>query len=230
MTGIPPRCVVEDDPRKGPKGKMPWIVDDGVAMGDSELIIQHLERTRGVDADARLTARERASSLMLRRTFEEHFHQIFEHALFVLDVGWAQARPHFDFLPALPRPLILKLIRRDVIKGSRVRGIGRHTQAEIGAMAADDLRAAATLLGDQPFFFGQQPTTTDCTLYGFLATTLWAPIPYAGQHELTQHANLIAFCERMHERYWPELAKARGALGGASEHNTVREAAAVSAP
>jgi glutathione S-transferase len=72
-------------------------------------------------------------------------------------------------------------------------------------MAADDLLAAVDLLGDKPYFFGDRPTTTDCTLYGFLATTLWAPIPYAGQKELMRHASLVSFCERMHERFWPEL-------------------------
>jgi glutathione S-transferase len=180
-------------------------VESGVAMGDSELIIEHLRRTRGVDPDAHLGARDRVVALTLRRTFEEHFHQILEHALFVRDIGWEKLRPHFDFLPVLPRPLILRLIRKESIKGNYIRGIGRHTDAEIAGMASDDLQAAATWLGDARYFFGDQPTTTDCTLFGFLATTLWAPIPYSAQDSLLRHANLISFCERMRERYWPEL-------------------------
>jgi glutathione S-transferase len=226
MTGIPHRTSFEDDPRKGPKRKMPWIVQDGVAMGDSGLIIEHLRRTRAVDPDAHLSARDRAASHLLRRTFEEHFHQIFEHSLFVLDVGWEQARPHFNFLPALPRPLILKLIRKDAVKGSFVRGIGRHTDEEIASMAADDLRAAATVLGEQPYFFGTEPTTVDCTLYGFLATTLWAPIPCAAQQELARHPNLLAFCERMRARYWPELVpQATEAMSSARSNAAARASA-----
>jgi glutathione S-transferase len=87
-----------------------------------------------------------------------------------------------------------------------VRGIGRHSEQEIARLTAENLRGAAVLLGEQPYFFGSEPTTTDCTAFGFLGTTLWAPIPYCGQEELKRHPNLIAFCERMRARFWPELA------------------------
>jgi len=206
VAGIPHRLGFQDDPRKGPKRKSPWIVENGRAMGDSELIVTHLSRTRGIDVDGTLGDRERAVGLLLRRTFEEHFHQILEYALWILDEGWKQSHVHFDFLPALVRPMLKKIIRSDAHKESRVRGIGRHDREEIARMAAADLQAAAVLLGDQPFFFGARPTTTDCSLYGFLSHTLWAPIPYFAQDEIKRHPNLVEYCERMRARYWSEPA------------------------
>lgn len=205
MAGIQHDLRVQDDPRKGPKKKSPWIVDGAVAMGDSQLIIEHLERTRGVDPNAHLDAQQRATAHLLRRTFEEHFHDVTEYAMFCLDQGWQQSKAHFDFLPALVRPFLLPIIRSSTRKESWVKGLARHTPDEMARIAADDLRAAAALLGDKPYFFGDRPVTVDCTMFGFLGITLWAPIPYFAQEELVRHANLVSFCERMRERYWSEM-------------------------
>jgi glutathione S-transferase len=206
VAGLPHELRFEDDPRKGPKRKSPWIVEHGRVMGDSELVIAHLVETRGVDPDAGLSARDRAVALLLRRTFEEHFHQVLEYALWVLDQGWEHSNVHFDFLPVLVRPLLKQIIRSGCRKEGLVRGVARHADDEIAQMAAADLRAAAELLGDRPFLFGDRPTTTDCTVYGFLAHTLWAPIPYFAKDELERLPSLVAYCERMREQYWPEPA------------------------
>lgn len=202
---IPHRTIICNDPRKGPKQKSPWIVDGERTLGDTGFIIEHLRRTRGVDPDARLTDRERAVALFLVRSFEEHFHQILEHGLFVLEEGWRQTHAHFDFIPAPLRFLAKPMIRSGGRKACVIRGIGRHTTDEIAELAAQDLRAAATVLGSQPYLFGDAPTTADCTMYAFLAHTLWAPIPSGAQQALRQQPDLIAFCERMRARYWPEL-------------------------
>jgi glutathione S-transferase len=204
VTGIEHETNVENDPRKGPKSKSPWIVDGDLTLGDTEFIIAHLKSSRAVDPDARLSPRERALALTLRRTYEEHFHQIAEYSYWELDQGWEHTRGHFDFLPAVVRPLLLKIIRSDCRKEGRIRGIGRHSAEEIARKAADDLDAAETILGDQPYLFGSEPTTVDCTLYGFLALTLWSPICYFAQDELKRRGKLVAHCERMRERYWQE--------------------------
>jgi glutathione S-transferase len=204
MTGVDHQVIVENDPRKGPKGKSPWIVDGDLTLGDTEFIIGHLRASRGVDPDARLSPREQAIALVLRRTYEEHFHQIGEYSYWELDQGWEHTRSHFDFLPAVVRPLLLKVIRNDCRKEGRIRGIGRHSEAEIARKAAEDLAATETLLGDQPYLFGAEPTTTDCTVYAFLALTLWSPIRYFAQDELKRRDKLVAYCERMRARFWSE--------------------------
>src|SRR6476469_1614915 len=49
---------------KAPKGKLPYIRDDGRLIGDTTLIIEHLKSTRGIDPDAGLNEREYAEALM----------------------------------------------------------------------------------------------------------------------------------------------------------------------
>ena len=56
LAGIPYEQVIEANPRKGPKGKNPWIELDGERIGDSEVVIDLLSRRYGVSLDDGLTA------------------------------------------------------------------------------------------------------------------------------------------------------------------------------
>lgn len=47
---IPYEVVNTSDPRKAPKGKLPFIEDAGHRIGDTSLIVDHLVRTRGVES------------------------------------------------------------------------------------------------------------------------------------------------------------------------------------
>lgn len=203
--GVPHEHRIEDDPRKGPKQKTPWIEYGDVRMGDSELIIQHLGERFGVGLDGHLGPREQALGLTLRRTFENHFHSITEYDLFVSDEGWAAIKPHFHFLPALLRPIVLPIIRSDARKEARIRGIGRHTDVERAALARADLAAAAAILGEQRYVFGDALTTTDCTLFGFLLFVERTPYDTAAKRHLAELPALGAYVARIREAHWPEL-------------------------
>src|SRR5208282_4880928 len=71
MAGVAYASVVVGDPRKGPKGKLPAIEDEGALIGDSELIRRHLEQKYGVDFDKGLEARARAAAHAFARMLEE---------------------------------------------------------------------------------------------------------------------------------------------------------------
>jgi glutathione S-transferase len=60
LARIPYEQVIEDNPRKGPKGKNPWIKFDGEMIGDTELIIELLSKRYGVDLDSGLTNEQKA--------------------------------------------------------------------------------------------------------------------------------------------------------------------------
>lgn len=203
--GVPYTHVIEDDPRKGPKQKTPWIEYGDVRMGDSELVILHFGERFGIDLDRDLTPLQAATGLTLRRTFETHFHAITEHDLFVSDGGWEAVKPHFHFLPALLRPFVLPIIRSDSRKEAHIRGIGRHTEAERSLLARADLQAASTLLGDGPFVFGDAITTTDCTLFAFLSFVQQTPYDTAAKAHLAELPALGAYVARIRAALWPEL-------------------------
>ena len=47
LAGIPFEHHVQGDPRKAPKGKIPYIEDEGKEIGDSTFIIKHLKAKYG---------------------------------------------------------------------------------------------------------------------------------------------------------------------------------------
>jgi hypothetical protein len=114
IAGIPYEVVNTPDPRKGPKGKLPFIEDAGVRIADTSLIVDHLVRTRGVDPDARLGASQRATALLVQRTLEEHYAFILAYTHLVRDEGLQHTRARFEAVPALVRPLVTRTVHGQI--------------------------------------------------------------------------------------------------------------------
>lgn len=204
MADLPFDFVVANDPSKGPKGKSPWIEYGSVRMGDSTLIIEHLQQRYGIELDAHLDARQRALAVSVQRMLEEHYHQCFEHQLFF---GRGGAERLAEFAATMPIPLrwlVPTVLKRAFGKQLHARGMGRHPQEVIIAQGKSDLDALAELLGDQPYFLGEQPSAIDACVFGFLGVTVYIE----GDNPLFRHAAaneaLMRYCERMRARYFPE--------------------------
>jgi glutathione S-transferase len=207
ITGLPYDVVDTPDPRKGPKGKVPFIEDDGVRIGDSSQIIDHLVKTRGVDPDARLDAAQRATALLAQRTLEEHYAFVILYTHFIRDQGWQHMKRTFK-VPAFVRPLVSRFARQHMRKMLYLQGVLRHSDDEIMEAARRDWQAILPLMGDRPFFFGAEPTGVDAVLFGTLATSLLTPVPSPVRDFLKAQPILVAYTERMKARFFPELATA----------------------
>ena len=64
----------ERDPRKAPKGKLPYLVIDGERIADSELIFERLNTMTQGKLYAGLTPEEKATGLALSRLAEDHLY------------------------------------------------------------------------------------------------------------------------------------------------------------
>lgn len=208
MTGVPYEAVIENNPGKGPKKKSPWVVDGDVCLGDSELIIAYLRGRHGVDLDAHLDNRQRALGLAWQRTFEEHYHQAYEHQLFLGRGGPERLHAFTRSLPPVLRSVVPVVLVSSLKKQLYARGLGRHREEEIVAMGKADLDAASAFLGDRAYFLGDEPSTVDATAFGFLGASVYVE----GDNPLYAHAasldNLMGYCERMRGRYFPETVSA----------------------
>lgn len=203
MTKLPFEVVRVADPRKGPKGKVPWIEDQGRTVADSAFIIEYLKEAYGDRLNTHLSAAERATSLALQRLIEEHLYWAIAYGRFLDDEAWPRTRAEFlATFPAPLRPLVGRVVRKTIAKSLHLQGLGRHTPQEMYRLAGDDLTALSTFLGDKPFFFGAQPTELDATAYGFLAQVLWAPGARQTREHMERTRNLPAFCERMKQTYY----------------------------
>lgn len=224
MAELPFEVVVANDASKGPKGKSPWIEHGSVRMGDSSLIIAYLEQQLGISLDAHLDERQRALGIAIQRMLEEHYHQCFEHQLFFGRGSDERLQELANMMPIPVRWLLPTVVRRAFGKQLRARGMGRHSEEVIIAQGKADLDALSVLLGDQPYILGDQPSSFDACVFGFLGVSVYV----AGDNPLYRHAasldNLMRYCERMRARYFPETLAALPLLASAEPETAASRA------
>jgi glutathione S-transferase len=195
---------------KAPKGKIPYVeLADGTRMGDSQLVIEHLEaglRAEGKPAlDDGLTGHDRATGHLARRSLEEGYYFVTLYTRWRTDDGFAAVRDEFKkFVPGL----IVPILRRSIRKKLHSQGTGLHSVEEVTGFGAADFDAIAEILGDRPFLLGDRPRTADCTVYAFLESLLGFPVDSPLKARVGSHANLVAYRKRIRERWWKDLEAA----------------------
>lgn len=191
---------------KAPRGKVPYVDVDGTVLGDSQLIIEHLDRLRGKSLEDGLSAKDRAVAHTVRRMLEEGTYFSGMWLRWGTDEPFAHVAAEFrNFLPG-PTRLLLPLIKGKVRKMLVGQGIGRHRPEDIVAFAKSDLSSVSEILGDKPFLFGDTPSTADCTLYGFLCASAGFPHESELRAFARTDQRLVSFRERVEKRWWKDLA------------------------
>jgi len=71
LAGVPFRHEHIFDASAAPRAQLPYIVDDGETIGDSDTIIAHLIRKHRLTIDAGLSAAERDTDLLVSRMLDD---------------------------------------------------------------------------------------------------------------------------------------------------------------
>jgi glutathione S-transferase len=189
---------------KAPKGKLPYINDDGLIIADSTFIRFHVEKKYGFDYDAGLNAEQKAVAWAAEKMCEEHLY------FALIDVRWRDdanfakgAARFFDSVPMPIRPLVRRLVRRKTIKNLEGQGLGRHMPDDVAMLACCDVDALATLLGDKPFLMGDKPCGADATIAAFIGGFLIPSFETRTRTAIQGHANLVAYTKRVFDLYFP---------------------------
>jgi glutathione S-transferase len=190
--------------RKAPKGKLPYLDDDGAVIADSTFIRWHLEQKYGVDFDNGLSPAERAQAWAFEKLCEDNLYWAVVRMRWLDDANFARGpAKFFDSAPAPLRPLIGAMIRRSVRKALHAQGMGRYSEAEMERIAIRDIDAIAAQLGDKPWLMGAEPCSADAsvhaTIAGLLCPVFETPLRTAAE----KHANLVAYSKRGMERWFP---------------------------
>lgn len=203
---IPYQTVVEKNPARGPKGKMPFIRDGNLTIPDSSFILQHLQKKQS--AEAKQDPHLEAQSLAFQRMIEEHLYFILLYSRWIDPVGWEVLKR--DFVSLFP-PLIgvpfLHFLRSRLQKQAYQQGLGRHSQSEVYELGKREIQALATFLAEKTYFLGEEFTTLDATAYAFLITILKQPIESELQKEVLRHPNLVAYCFREEATCFSDFAR-----------------------
>ena len=204
MAGLPYRNRYTLELHRAPKGKLPWIDDDGTAVADSGLIIDYLKRKFGDTLDGDLTPLQRARALAITRLLEEHLYWTVLHDRWIALSGWKMTRPAvFGALPWPLRVIVPWVARRGIRAELRGHGMGRHTPEQIHALGVADIDALAALLGDEAYLLGAQASSVDAIAAAFLANILLVPLETPIKAAAAGHPNLVAYCQSMTQQYFP---------------------------
>eukprot|EP00058_Branchiostoma_floridae_P005815 XP_002591303.1 hypothetical protein BRAFLDRAFT_76753 [Branchiostoma floridae] len=192
------------------KGKLPWIEYNGQAMGDSNLIIEFLNKEKGVDLN-------RSDFMMLTGPSTAPLLRCWRRT----HIGWGGAKckmiDNQDKIQELWQVswfifyFYLKPAVKVIKKNMWAHGIGRHSDDELEAIVKKDLRALSDFLGSKLYLMGDEPTEADAAVFGFLAQILWTmPGTYMYRIVTEDCLNLQAYTIRMKERYWPDWDQLTG--------------------
>ena len=192
--------------RKAPKGKLPYIDDDGTIVADSTFIRRHLEQRHGIDFDKGLTERDKSIGWAFEKMCEEHLYWALVESRWLDDRNWPVTKGYFDFAPAPLIPLIGAMARRNVRSALKGQGLGRHSRADIEMLAKRDLDALSIILADKAYFLGPEPSGTDATVWAFVASALCDAYETPIRRHAETKANLVAYRDRLMRQYFPELA------------------------
>lgn len=185
-------------PNKAPRGKLPYIVDQGQVIPDSGEIIAYVQATYGDRLDADLSAQDRALAHLIRRTIEDSLFYVMVYSRWVDPIGLREMRKAFlDRLPFPLRLIVPPLMLRRIKRMLHGQGYGRLSSDKIYAQGNADLQALLTILGDKPFLLGDHPTSVDASLYGFLVNILRVPIETDLKRAAQALPGLTAYLDRM---------------------------------
>ena len=158
------------DPRKAPKGKLPYLVDDGHVVADSELMVEYLDAMTQGRVYAGLTPAQKAQGFALTRLAEDHLYWIMVASRWLDEDWWPNVvEGFFHIAPKPVRPLVAGLARRQMRQTYHLHGLGRHTFEEQRGFAARDLRSLEDSVPDEGFLFGGEPGVFDFTVAGMMA-------------------------------------------------------------
>ena len=185
--------------RQSPKGKLPFIDDDGTVVADSGFIIPYLQNKYDQPVAEPEGSREIAALRGLTRMIDEDLYFALVYARWIDPDNWNEfTRPNFFGRMSWPMSaLVPALVQRGVRKSLHHQGIGRHEPSEIMAIGLRNLEAIRDYLGNRQFIAGETVTVPDATVYAFLNTI--ATPPHRSEFKDFVHAqpSLMGYLARM---------------------------------
>ncbi|MBV8183658.1 MAG: glutathione S-transferase N-terminal domain-containing protein, partial [Hyphomicrobiales bacterium] len=145
------------DASAAPRGQLPYIVEDGEAIGDSDTIIAHLIGRHGLSIDDKLTAPQRDMRHLITRMLDD-LYWVMSYSRWKDEEFWPEFR---DALrrqhPSVTEEGLLKAREYNATR-YHYQGIGRFAPPAAYARGLADLRVLADLVPEHDYMFGQAPT------------------------------------------------------------------------
>lgn len=204
MANVPYEIAL-GDPREAPKGKVPWIDDDGEIVADSGFVIDFLKARYGDPLDARLSPRDRALGHAIQRLLEESLYFVSSYSKWVEDAGFAiYSAELFAGMPDEQLKFVPDMVRKRAIEKLSAQGVGRHQRDEVYAVGVRDVESLDELLGENTYLFGEQPTSFDACAFGVVGNLKDGPFASPVRDAVRESARLSRYIDRIRSTYFAD--------------------------
>ena len=197
LAGVPFTHEHIFDASQAPRGQLPYIVDDGETIGDSETIIAHVIAKYRPAIDAALTAAQRDTDLLVTRMLDD-LYWVMSYSRWKDDRYW----PRFRDALKREHPSLTDdgLMKAKEFNAQRYyyQGIGRFEANAAMARGLADLAALASLIPRQGYVHGDRPTAIDAGIYGFIANIYFYDIDTPLKEFVVSHDGLVQHCRTIH--------------------------------
>jgi len=197
LAGVPFTHEHIFDASAAPRGQLPYIVDDGETIGDSETIIGHLIGKYRLNIDAALSAAQRDNNILITRMLDDLY--------WVMSYSrWKDERYWPAFCSALMRehPTLteagLRKAQEYNFQRYHFQGIGRFTPDAAYARGITDLEVLSHIVPAAGYVHGPKPTSIDAGIYGFIANIYFYDIDTPLKRFVCAKQNLARHCTDIH--------------------------------
>lgn len=196
------------------KGQLPFVELNGEEIADSTIIIKELSQKFDKDLDASLDNNQKNMSHAMISMIENHL-------LWVV-MWWKSKNPdnvikgykmnlQKSLDTRIPNSILNFFFKynysRKGLKKVKAQGIGVHSPEEIDEFGRNDLKVLSDMLGDKPYFFGDEPTTLDAVAFPNLAQIYFVDkaVEFQLRDYMIEHfPNLVGHVNRMKDRCFPD--------------------------
>jgi glutathione S-transferase len=197
LSALPFRQEHIVDASAAPRAQLPYIVDDGNTVGDSDLIISYLTHRYGLTIDAGLKPGDRDMGHLVTRMLDD-LYWVMSYSRWKDERFWpafrdALRREHPDLSDEQ-----LRKAREFNAQRYYYQGIGRYAPEDAYARGIADLQVLANLIPESDFLFGSKPSSFDAAIYGFIANIHFYSIETPLKEFVSAHANVVQHCKTIH--------------------------------
>jgi isoprene-epoxide---glutathione S-transferase len=192
--------IDEDAPWK----KLPYIIDDGKKVADSNTIIAYFDKKLGSSLDDDLAPTEKAVALAFDRLLAEHlYYSGVLEPRWRMDEGWEVYIPYIvggaEVGPELRA--VLDAFRVRILSRYEGHGMGLRDGPTVLDFYKIDIDAIADFMGDKKYFLGDKLHNVDACAYALLRHLVDQPQKWPGTGYVESKPNLVAYLDRMRKEF-----------------------------
>jgi hypothetical protein len=206
LAGLPYTLMEADDRQGVSKRSLPRVISEtGRSMDGLRRVMQHVRSEARTDPDAWLTTDERVFSQAVGHLYADWLVPAMVWLGWVEEESWPGLRAIYAPPEGQSLPVHLDPLREHLNLRICELALREEERERVTELVVREVESLTDFLGSKPFFFGDQPSSVDCTVFALLVVSAAAP-PESALGQLTHGSYRIGdYVRRMVSRLYPEM-------------------------